>query len=54
MSEIMSCTIKFSHGDLGCSWRSHLSVEFNTLMPHYLGPKGFYPGRDKSGLGSMI
>jgi hypothetical protein len=27
-----------------------LSVEINSSVPHDLGPKGFYPRRDKSGL----
>jgi hypothetical protein len=53
ISELLSSTIKVSHGDLGCSWRSCSSVEINGPFPHYLGFKGFYPGGNESGLEGM-
>jgi hypothetical protein len=31
-SELLSSIVKVSHGDLGCSWRSHLFVELNSLV----------------------
>jgi hypothetical protein len=42
-----------SHGNLGCSWRSHSFVEVGVLLPHDLGLKGFYSGGDKSDLEVM-
>jgi hypothetical protein len=40
------------YGDHGCSWsQSDVCLQRSVaLLPHDLGPKGFYPGRDKYGL----
>jgi hypothetical protein len=53
VSELLSSTIKVPHEDL------HVLGDFVhlqrsiTLLLHDLGPKVFYPGRDKSGLEGM-
>jgi hypothetical protein len=47
VSESLSSTIKVAHGAL-----VHLQ-RLTVLMPHDLGPKGFYPRRGKSGLEGM-
>jgi hypothetical protein len=43
-SELLSGTIKFAHGHV-----VHLQSSI-AMSTHYWGLKGFYPGRDKSGL----
>jgi hypothetical protein len=53
MSELLFGIDKVSHGGLGCSWRPQSFVESTVLLPHDLGPKDFYFGRDKSDLRGM-
>jgi hypothetical protein len=47
LSELLSSTVKVAHGAL-----IHL-LRSTAPLPHDLGPKGFYLGRDKSGLEGM-
>jgi hypothetical protein len=47
VSELLSSTVKVPHGALVYS-----SVEI-TLLSHDLGPKDFYPRREKCGLEGM-
>jgi hypothetical protein len=47
VSESLSSIVKVSHGGLICLQRSI------ALLPHDLGPKGFYRGSDQYGLGGM-
>jgi hypothetical protein len=47
VSELLFITIKVPHGDLVHWYRSIAS------LPHDLGPKGTYFGRDKFGLEGM-
>jgi hypothetical protein len=37
VSELLSSTIKVPHGELGCSWRSHLSVENDSPVVSWFG-----------------
>jgi hypothetical protein len=53
VAELLSRRVKVSHGDLVVHGDlCHLQRSI-ALLPHELSPKGFYPGRDKSGLEGM-